>query len=602
MSSTFALALLGTLASQCDADLRMSSQTIYSGYVNRGLVSLFYTQPPGFTLNGNKYLKSLYMEPSDFGYQGLKNQRDGGQYDQFLRSNIDNEQDKRDFPTEPGRDHLPFRTWEGTSTGDHASHKRKVTDALFDARLTPLETSPGPFITASPGKPQTVPLRWNNPHASELEVNVWIMQNKYVVPIKKPTCAGEGYQDAAFNLTIPSDFNSLGSLVPGFAGCTKLGDCVLQIYAHSVETRQYALGTPLVVTGFSNQPATAANDNAIPNAKPDPGVDISNLRQLCRPSTDPDANFPNALPRKARLISDVFNHAYQNSDFSPYSGQQPESISQNLQAAALLKMTSGNRGELGKALLQQNRTRSDFQKRLDNAVKQAIKNYEKVANAIILKIGDQMKTKAITGIPGDKNCFRCQEVGSASETRLQTTTYIPSFQVPPNLIAVATAAITDNKYSCLVPPTGLVQIYPCILKDFTAPNGLFIQAEAYDLRYQPPAIKNTLATMADDRQFTKTNAQGQADNGLYAATLAEPKKARAAAFSSTQSTALAGQVEAMDVVPGTLYDMDDTTDDVVGSDVSSGGPSTLSFSSPQASISPIAMLMTLIMLASSKLF
>ncbi len=35
------------------------------------------------------------------------------------------------------------------------------------------------------------------------------------------------------------------------------------------------------------------------------------------------------------------------SDYSPYSGQQPEWISRNLQAAAVLSMVTGNRGELG---------------------------------------------------------------------------------------------------------------------------------------------------------------------------------------------------------------------------------------------------------------
>ena len=58
-----------------------------------------------------------------------------------------------------------------------------------------------------------------------MNFNVWIMNNKYVVPVRKPTCSGEGYQDNAFAFTIPTDFNNLGSKVPGFAGCTKLGDC-----------------------------------------------------------------------------------------------------------------------------------------------------------------------------------------------------------------------------------------------------------------------------------------------------------------------------------------------------------------------------------------
>merc|ERR1712113_1685 len=80
-------------------------------------------------------------------------------------------------------------------------------------------------------------------------------------------------------------------------------------------------------------------------------MDLSGLRALCLPSSDASADIVNAVPRYAKLFSDVYNHAYMNSDFSPYSGQQQESISQNLQASAINKMVTGNRGELGKSLL-----------------------------------------------------------------------------------------------------------------------------------------------------------------------------------------------------------------------------------------------------------
>ena len=63
------------------------------------------------TTNTQTKGKVLYMEPSTFGYQGLVNQRNNN-YDNFLRSNIDNEQDNRNFNEEPGLDHLPFRTYE----------------------------------------------------------------------------------------------------------------------------------------------------------------------------------------------------------------------------------------------------------------------------------------------------------------------------------------------------------------------------------------------------------------------------------------------------------------------------------------------------------
>merc|ERR1719181_241964 len=116
-----------------------------------------------------------------------------------------------------------------------------------------------------------VPLRWNNPHASEMEVNIWIFNHKgdkkladgsphpIVVPIRKPVCSGEGHQDNVIAFTIPKDFNQLTSKIPGFEGCTKAqceGNwrdaktcCVLQIYSHSVESRQYAIGFPIVIEG-----------------------------------------------------------------------------------------------------------------------------------------------------------------------------------------------------------------------------------------------------------------------------------------------------------------------------------------------------------------
>jgi hypothetical protein len=240
---------------------------------------------------------ALYMEPSDFNYQQLKNQRDGGGYDNFLRSNLDNEQDKRQFANEAGRDMLPFRSYEGVATDNAAALAKKPLPTNAQNPNTPAgktgnvdlnamaaasvknklaAVGAGTTITATPGQKYMEPLRWNNPHASELEVNVWIMPQAYnaavaaaaaaagtaelVVPIRKPTCSGEGYQDNVFAFTIPNDFNQLGSKIPGFRGCKAVGDCVLQVYAHSVETRMYSMGTPLIVNG--NVATATANDGS----------------------------------------------------------------------------------------------------------------------------------------------------------------------------------------------------------------------------------------------------------------------------------------------------------------------------------------------------
>lgn len=394
-----------------------------------------------------------------------------------------------------------------------------------------------------------VPLRWNNPHSSELEVNVWIMNNAYVVPIRKPTCAGEGYQDAAFSFTVPSDFNKLGSKVPGFKGCKNVGDCVLQIYAHSVEPRQYAIGTPLIVSGTVD-PATARDTSSINPAGQDPGlVPVAPRSPLCLSSSDPSANIQYAIPRMARHISDVFNHAYQNSDFAPYSGQQPEAISQNLMAACILKMTSGNRGELGKALLAQTPAAANFQKKMDKAVDQTIKSYEALANNIIGLIGSQMQTNASTGLRKVTSCFRCAEVGSASTVRQTTTTYIPSFKVNSALLPALTTLTGQNEQFKNLIKDGMVQIYVTALNDMTAQNGLFIQAEQYGLRYQPPAYKPSIATMSDVTQFRKLDANGNPDNGLYAARMAQKNKTSSISFTAAAAATLLSAAAAQGALP-----------------------------------------------------
>jgi len=466
----------------------------------------------------------IYMEPSDFQYQGLTQQRNGGGYDNFLRSNIDNEQDKRNFNNENGRDMLPFRSFEGAATDASATVQTKIPD-----------NAPGPVITATPGQQVLFPLRWNNPHASELEVNVWIMNlpgggaaNPTVVPIRRPTCSGEGHQDNVISFTIPTNFNQLGQVLPGFTGCKKEGDCVLQVYAHSVEPRTYTIGTPLVVTG--DVPTATATTPQIEPVKQDVGLDLGKLpRDICLPSTDPSADIPTAVPRAARLVSDVFNHAYQNSDYSPYSGQQPEAISRNLQASAIISMIPANQGELGKALLQQKQPNvANFAAQLRNKVDALVQKYEGLTNKIIAQIGDKvMKNTATEGTNGVQKlatCFRCAEVGAVTPNRLTTSTYIPSFQLPAEQVQAA-KAIAGQKYAGLISASGIVQIYQATLTDLSAE---FTRAATMGLLYQPAVTKASMATMADATQFKKRNAAGQTDNGVAAASRAQATKQAAA--------------------------------------------------------------------------
>jgi len=87
------------------ADLRMASQP------RRGFQLVNQGTTKWNIQNEGEDMHYRYMEPSTFGYKGLRHQKKRN-YDNFLRSNIDNEQDNRNFNDEDGKDHLPFRTDE----------------------------------------------------------------------------------------------------------------------------------------------------------------------------------------------------------------------------------------------------------------------------------------------------------------------------------------------------------------------------------------------------------------------------------------------------------------------------------------------------------
>mmetsp|Transcript_79108 Transcript_79108/g.149213 ORF Transcript_79108/g.149213 Transcript_79108/m.149213 type:complete len:1033 (-) Transcript_79108:98-3196(-) len=498
------------LASSVAADLRMASQPRV-GYRlrNQGTVA--------WNISAYKYMNYRYMEPSAFGYKGLEHQKKRN-YDNFLRSNIDNEQDNRNFNTEDGKDHLPFRTYEAKVFDDYTYHVGSV----FRIQQAPEQIHLTKEV--KPGASMTVPLRWNNPHSSEMEVNIWIFKHAtkqpIVVPIRRPSCSGEGYQDNVISFTVPTDFSKLGAKIPGFKGCSEESKpmCTLQIYSHSVESRTYAIGFPIVIPGHDTS-LTTSDKSGIQPISEDPWLDLSKLRDICRPATDPDATIPTSVPKWARLVSDVYNHAYQNSDYSPYSGQQHEYISKNLQASAINKMEVGNRGELGKSILTHEASRRlrDL-RRLESRV---YKNYEALANKVIKSIeaAGKMKTTGTMGVQPLANCFRCEEVGSTNRKRLQTNTYIPSFQLPKDLEGAA-RKLVGTKYASLISESGLVQIYVTSLKDLLP---FFYKSRHMGLIYQEGIVKSTIETKSDDTQFKKIDAEGKVDGGKYAAREAKKK-------------------------------------------------------------------------------
>ena len=577
----------------------------------------------------------FYNEPNTFEYQGLKNQRNNN-YDNFLRSNIDNEQDNRNFNTERGLDMQPFRTCESQAplTYPHNNGGNAKCDGSLQNQNG--GQTMNVILKAVPGEPRMTPLRWNNPHASEIEVNLWIMCSDppTIVPVKKPTCSGEGNQNNILQWAIPSDFNEMDwKSCPStacFDGCKKAGDCQLQIYAHSVETRQYSSATPIIIEGTKTtfqgtrlQYSAIPKDNAeaksyvypekfdleamvlgvepadpskqgqrtktgqVRNTQPvdpvanlkvcaspdkngvkdngdeavqkelggmdnlqtlnspqthlyicklndaqiqaestvdkvyfevftstgvnaafttvqggqrienyspyefsdltnhfggagikkikvtitlydttqpivkevyldlrsaqrwrfrrhllpacpgglqEPAEDVRfNLaalnRETCMPSTDPNANYDKTTLQRAVLHSDVANHAYQNSDYSPYMGQQAGEISRTMQAAAIVHMTSGNRGELGKNMIP-NQVKQ-LVKTLNKKVNNIYQNYEKVANKIIDDLSKAQKDGqgATVGAQQLGVTFRSAAKGATSTKRLKTTTYVPSFEV-----------------------------------------------------------------------------------------------------------------------------------------------------------------------------
>ncbi len=483
----FIIFLLLSMFNITNADLRMASTPKGNFVVQNSEGSI------PFVPN----LNAVYMEPSDFNYQGLKNQR-ANNYDNFLRSNIDNEQDNRDFNNEIGRDMLPFRTLEANSINNNV-------------------------INAIMGEKTLIPLRWNNPHSSECEINIWLKSgnDNIVVPIKKPSCCGEGYQDNIIDFTIPNDFNKLPLRVPGFNGCNKIGDCTLQIYAHSVEPRTYAIGTPIIIANSSLVPGTY---NVVPNieqATVDPQLNLNVLQNdVCLPTTNEQSMKISAVPRFARLVSDQFNHAYQNSDFSPYSGQQHELISRNLQSATILRMTAANGGELGKSILSAENKK--FIETLINNVNTVVQKYETTANNIINKIKTQYQNTATLGDQQLATCFRCAHTGSVNPQRIEQQTYIPSFEIKDFNLANQIRNNLPSNVKNLIPINSQnVQIYAAALKEM---SNDFANAATKGFVYQPAMLKTTITTMNDATNFLKVDEAGNKDKGVYASTIASPIK------------------------------------------------------------------------------
>jgi hypothetical protein len=249
-----------------------------------------------------------YREPDTYGLQALRAQKVADN-DQFLRSNIDNQANKRNAALERPLDMLPCR-----------------------------QDQKGQLMTLRRGVPVELPLRWNNPHDSDCEINIWVDGMRRVSPIKRPFNCGGGYQDQRFSFIIPNDF----------PGCeTPSENCFVQLYGHSVEPRTYAICIDFVLERGTNTNTTFGP------------LDLE------RTQFQPAIHY-----------WDSFDTAHVDSAYSGYRGQQGEFIRDELKAAIQLQSYLGNGGLVPLGDIDKEKTqkmRDEVQKAVKAAEQLAIK-------------------------------------------------------------------------------------------------------------------------------------------------------------------------------------------------------------------------------------
>ncbi|KAJ3367894.1 hypothetical protein HDU91_001029, partial [Kappamyces sp. JEL0680] len=307
---------------------------------------------------------TVFRIPSTFNYQELINQKKNDN-DQFLRSNIDNEANKRKEEEEPAQDMLPFR-----------------------------QNAKGVVRTLQRGVPIDLPLRWNNPHDSDCEVNIFTDNLTKVVPIKRPFNCGGGYQDQKFTFTIPADFPA--------GKCDKESDnCVIQVYGHSVEPRTYAIGIDFVLTGAAAAAPAPANVTQLVR------------RQLNAGAVPKNTDIASAQFQDALHYWDSFDTSHVDSTHSGYRGQQKAFIRDELLASIQLQSYVGNGGLVPLGNIDAQKTKA-----MRDKVQNAIKAAEKVAiqkNKAAQKALDAATPKgqpktcfegALYGVVNNPNCNR----------------------------------------------------------------------------------------------------------------------------------------------------------------------------------------------------
>ena len=294
-----------------------------------------------------------FDRPNTFGYLGIEEQRID-KYDQYIRSNIDNQQNKRDEEREAAHDMLPCRQ--------------------------PFQQME--IVGIARGQEADFPIRWNNPHESSCEINLWTGDMTQNCAIRKPFNCGGGFKNQLFKFTVPADT----------PGCdTPEDECFLQLYGHSVETRTYAICTRFFFNGG------AATESKTPQESENSERKRS-LRSLQtagtvpfdytqnNPTLDTYESAQGSTGSEASCVMkdsinywDSFDSSHKDKDFSVYRGQQPKDVLPHVKAACDLRSYIGDGGLVridDDSIVGAERSLRDTRKKWKDIVDAAIENAE----------------------------------------------------------------------------------------------------------------------------------------------------------------------------------------------------------------------------------
>jgi hypothetical protein len=435
---------------------------------------------------------TFVRKPSNFAYAALQNQEKNN-LDNFVRSNIDNEANQRNTQTEAAVDMLPCRN-----------------------------NQPGPMHTYAVGANITLPLQWNNPHSANCEVNVFINNYKDVIPLMRPSPCGGGYAQNDISFIIP----------PNFPGCQSEADkCVMQIYAHSVEPRTYAMCIDFSLTGGAPAPQAPASNPQTPapyNPAPAPGNAPAYNPQTPAPGNAPaPASAPagqvpegygglgrvykragvqgklvqNLVPQPAIHYSDSYDTAHIDSTRSGYRGQQLQYLDPEVKAAIDLYSYIPNGGLL---------PTGEFNKAAIDSIKGQVANaITQAENAARTKNRAEQRALTAASPAGARVCAQGDVYGVVQNNncnRQFTTTYVT------NVGYQALLAEFKPKYEALglKPYTPTTKPYTAALTTLADPQGSKSDAQGNRILPDGTVVAKPNANAAARRAAAQANTANAA--------------------------------------------------------------------------------------------